>query len=55
MDFVFLFGALVVILIGAEGSTNALEHLGERLRLLRPWHLLFNGGCFLAYIAGVAI
>lgn len=33
MDFVFLFGALVVILIGAEGFTNALEHLGERLKI----------------------
>lgn len=33
MDFVFLFVALVVILIGAEGFTNALEHLGERLKI----------------------
>jgi cation:H+ antiporter len=33
MSVLLLFGALVVILIGAEGFTNALEHLGERLKI----------------------
>lgn len=31
MEFAILLGALVVILLGAETFTNALEHLGERL------------------------
>ncbi|RMH35268.1 MAG: sodium:calcium antiporter [Nitrospirae bacterium] len=31
MEFAVLLGALVVILLGAETFTNALEHLGERL------------------------
>lgn len=31
MDIALLFGALIIILIGAEVFTNALEHLGERL------------------------
>ena len=31
MEIVTLFIALVVILIGAQAFTNALEHLGERL------------------------
>ena len=31
MDIAILFGALVVILLGAEAFTNSLEHFGERL------------------------
>lgn len=33
MDFLLLLLALIVILIGAETFTNALEHLGERLKI----------------------
>ena len=33
MTLVILFFALVVILVGAEAFTNALEHLGERLKI----------------------
>lgn len=33
MDIVFLIVALVVILVGAETFTNALEHLGQRLKI----------------------
>lgn len=33
MDFVLLFISLLVILLGAETFTNALEHLGERLKI----------------------
>ncbi len=31
MDVLILFGALVIILLGAEAFTNSLEHFGERL------------------------
>lgn len=33
MSVLLLLGALVIILIGAETFTNALEHLGERLKI----------------------
>ncbi|MEK8090050.1 sodium:calcium antiporter [Thermithiobacillus plumbiphilus] len=33
MDFLTLFISLIVILLGAEAFTNALEHLGERLKI----------------------
>ncbi len=33
MTIAILFIALIVILIGAETFTNALEHLGERLKI----------------------
>ncbi|MEW5792562.1 MAG: sodium:calcium antiporter [Pseudomonadota bacterium] len=33
MDYLLLLVSLIVILIGAEAFTNALEHLGERLKI----------------------
>lgn len=33
MDFLLLFGSLIIILIGAEVFTNGLEHLGEKLKI----------------------
>ena len=44
MTLVILLIALVIILIGAESFTNALEHLGERLKISEGVTLDFRRG-----------